>query len=343
VTMRVRWRDFELPSQVKVDTDSKTDTFARFVAEPFEHGFGTTVGNSLRRILIGSLEGAAVISVRFDGLVLHEYSTIEGMFEEVTDVILNLKNLLIVLTGTRESKLTIDVRRPGPITAADIQHDHTVEIINKNMHIATLAEEGVFKCEITVRKGRGYHTAGENQSGEQEIGLIPVASFFSPVRRVKFRTENTRVGQLTNYDKLLLEISTDGTVSPESALVEAAKILRKHLNPFVAYFDVGRELNQEFAASEIIEDVVIESKNDEVHDALMQQLMMPIAELDLSVRASNCLEAANIATIGALCQRTDAELLKLRQFGKTTLKEIGKKLAERDLHLGMDIDMDLTS
>jgi DNA-directed RNA polymerase subunit alpha len=336
VTMRVRWRDFELPSQVKVDHSTKTDNYSRFTAEPFERGFGTTVGNSIRRILLGSLEGASVTNLKFDG-VLHEFSTIPGMFEDVTDVILNLKQLLCCLKGAKESKLRIDKKTPGPITAADIQHDHTVEIINKDLHIATLAEEGHFKCEITIRLGRGYHTAGENQQGDQEVGVIPVASFFSPVRRVKFKTENTRVGQLTNYDRLIMEIWTDGTILPELALVESTKILRKHLNPFLAYFDVGRELNQEFAASEVREEGP-EIKTDETLEARRQQLMMPISELDLSVRASNCLEAANIATVGELCRKSDGELLKLRQFGKTTLKEISKKLAERELHLGMDVD-----
>lgn len=337
MTMRVRWRDFELPNKVKVDNATKTDTYARFTAEPFERGFGTTIGNSLRRILLGSLEGAAVTSIKFDG-VLHEFSTIPGMYEDVTDVILNLKQLLVRLKGAREAKLHLNIKRPGPITAADITHDHTIEIVNPDLHIATLAEEGHFKAEITIRLGRGYNTADENQQGDQEIGVIPVASFFSPVRRVKFKTEYTRVGQLTNYDKLILEAWTDGTVTPENALVESAKILRKHLNPFLAYFDVGRELHQEFAAAEDEVDLVVDKADSAAQEALYQQLVMPIADLDLSVRASNCLEAANITTIGELCRKTDQELLKLRQFGKTTLKEISKKLAERDLHLGMDVD-----
>lgn len=337
MTMRVRWRDFELPSQVKVDQTTKTDSYAKFTAEPFERGFGTTVGNSLRRILTGSLEGAAVTSVRID-TVDHEYATVPGMFEDLADVVLNLKNLLVRLKGAREAKLKVDVKQPGPITAGDLQHDHTVEIVNKDLHLATLAEKGHFKGEITVRLGRGYHSAEDNQPADPEIGLIPVASFFSPVRRVKFKTEYTRVGQLTNYDKLIMEIWTDGTLTPEIAMVESAKILRKHLNPFLGYFDVGRELHQEFAAAEAREEEVMESKADEAREALMQQLAMPIAELDLSVRASNCLEAANITTIGELCQKTDVELLKLRQFGKTTLKEITKKLAERELHLGLDVD-----
>lgn len=335
MTMRIRWRDFELPSKVKVDKDTATDEYTKFTAEPFERGFGTTIGNSLRRILLGSLEGVAVTNVKFD-TVLHEYSTIPGMYEDVTNVILNLKKLLVVLKGANEATLIIDVKRPGQITAADIQHDHTVEIINKNLHIATLAEDGHFKAEIKVRRGRGYHTAEENQTGEQEIGVIPVASFFSPVRRVKTKTEYTRVGQLTNYDRLILEVWTDGTVTPEDALVESAKIMRKHLNPFLTYFDVGRELNQEFAASEAREEGP-DGKADEAFEALRQQLLMPISELDLSVRASNCLEAANITTIAELCSKSDQELLKLRQFGKTTLKEITKKLAERDLQLGMDV------
>lgn len=342
MSMRVRWRDFELPSQVKVDHSTKTSSYARFVAEPFERGFGTTVGNSLRRILEGAIEGAAVTNVKFDG-VLHEFSTIPGMYEDVTIVVLHLKNLLVRLNGAKEAKLTIDVQRSGPVTAADIQHDHNVEIINKGLHIATLAEECHFKAEITVRLGRGYQTAEENETGEHEIGVIPVASFFNPIRRARFKTEYTRVGQLTNYDRLILEIITNGTVTPEMALVEATKILRKHLNPFLAYFDVGRELNQEFAAAEARKEAAAESKRDEAFEARREQLQTSISELDLSVRASNCLEAADISTIGELCKLTDSELLKLRQFGKTTLKEITKKLAERDLSLGMDVDSTLNA
>jgi DNA-directed RNA polymerase subunit alpha len=345
MTMRVRWLAFELPTRVTVDEETRSDTYAKFIAEPFERGFGVTVGNSLRRVLLGSLEGAKVTHLKFEG-VDHEFTTIRGVYEDVTDIVLNAKNLLVRLTGTDSATLRVDVKgRIGPITAKDIEHDHTVEIVNKDLHLATLSEEGHFKCEMAVKRGRGYKTAEENQPGpEQEIGIIPVAAFFSPVRRVRYRTEYTRVGQLTNFDKLVIEAWTDGTVTPEMAMVEAAKILRKHLNPFVQYFDVGRELQQELAISdeEAEEAEAAESEGREPvivsREAAYQQVQLPLKELDLSVRALNCLEGENIQTIGDLCRRTPDDLMKLRNFGRTTLKEIEKKLEERGLKLGLDVD-----
>ena len=342
MTMRVRWRGFELPTRVTMDEETRSETYGKFITEPFERGFGITVGNSLRRVLLGSLEGAAVTSLKFEG-VQHEFTTIAGVYEDVTDIVLNSKQLLVKLTGADAATLKIDVKRTGPILAKDIEHDHTVEIVNKDLHLATLTEEGHFRCELQVKKGRGYRTAEENVPGpEQEIGVIPVASFFSPVRRVKYKTEYTRVGQLTNYDKLILEIWTNGTVAPELAIVEASKILRKHLNPFINYFDVGRELatehGVEVAAVEAAA-VATESKEVKVNaEAAYHQLVLPISELDLSVRALNCLEGENIQTIGDLCRRSEDDLLKLRNFGRTTLKEIEKKLEDRDLKLGMDVD-----
>ncbi len=345
--MRIRWRGLELPSRVVSDAVVSTPTYGRFVVEPFERGFGITVGNSLRRVLLGSLEGAAVTSLKFEG-VQHEFTTIPGVYEDVTDIVLNSKQLLVKLTGADAATLKIDVKRTGPILAKDIEHDHTVEIVNPDLHIATLTEEGHFRCEMQVKRGRGYRTAEENAPGpEQEIGVIPVASFFSPVRRVKYKTEYTRVGQLTNYDKLILEIWTNGTVTPEMALVEASKILRKHLNPFINYFDVGKELSAEAGADlGVMEEtgaevggVPSETKETKVNaEAAYHQLMLPIQDLDLTVRAMNCLEGENIQTIGDLCRRSEDDLLKLRNFGRTTLNEIKKKLEDRGLKLGMDVD-----
>jgi len=346
MTMRVRWRGFELPTRVVMDEETRSETYGKFITEPFERGFGTTVGNSLRRVLLGSLEGAAVTSLKFEG-IQHEFTTIPGVYEDVTDIVLNSKQLLVKLTGADAATLKIDVRKQGPILAKDIEHDHTIEIVNPDLHIATLTEEGHFRCEMQVKRGRGYRTAEENAPGpEQEIGVIPVASFFSPVRRVKFKTEYTRVGQLTNYDKLILEVWTNGTVTPEMALVEASKILRKHLNPFINYFDVGKELAAEAGADigtmeeagapagepGVVKEVKVNA------EAAYHQLMLPIQELDLTVRAMNCLEGENIQTIGDLCRRTEDDLLKLRNFGRTTLNEIKKKLEDRDLKLGMDVD-----
>jgi DNA-directed RNA polymerase subunit alpha len=347
MTMRVRWRGFELPTRVTMDEDTRSETYGKFITEPFERGFGITVGNSLRRVLLGSLEGAAVTSLKFEG-VQHEFTTIPGVYEDVTDIVLNSKQLLVKLTGADAATLKIDVKRTGPILAKDIEHDHTVEIVNPDLHIATLTEEGHFRCEMQVKRGRGYRTAEENAPGpEQEIGVIPVASFFSPVRRVKYKTEYTRVGQLTNYDKLILEIWTNGTVTPEMALVEASKILRKHLNPFINYFDVGKELAAEAGADlgSMSEEPGAEAgtpgetKEIKVNaEAAYHQLMLPIQDLDLTVRAMNCLEGENIQTIGDLCRRSEDDLLKLRNFGRTTLNEIKKKLEDRGLKLGMDVD-----
>lgn len=345
MTMRVRWRGFELPTRISVEEETRSDTYAKFITEPFQRGFGTTVGNGLRRVLLSSLEGAAVTHVKFDGIE-HEYASIPGVYEDVTDIILNLKDLLVrLLPGTHSATLRIDTDKVGEITAGDLIHDHTVEVVNPGMHIARITEASRLKAEIHVQRGRGYRTAEENQPGvEQEIGVIPVASFFSPVKRVRYKTENTRVGQLTNYDKLVLEIWTDGTVTPENGLVEAAKILRKHLNPFIHFFDLGKELKPEFgdeeeemtAAAATIGGVVETATREQLY----QQFMLPVTELDLSVRAQNCLESENIRTISELVRMKEEDLVKLRNFGRVTLKEIEKKLIERGLRLGMTEEVD---
>ena len=324
--MRVRWRGLELPSRVTCDAGTLTDTYGQFVIEPFERGYGHTVGNSLRRILLSSLEGSAVVAVQIEN-VKHEFSTVPGVLEDVTDLVLNIKQL-IVRMHTEESKtIRIDVDRTGEVTAADITTDPTVEIVNPGLHIATLTEKVHFKVEMIVRRGRGYVTAEENTPGELAIGYIPVDSVFSPVLRVNYRVDATRVGQKVNYDKLSMEIWTDGTISPEMALVEASKILRKHLNPFVHYFEIGRELQEE---------VSVEEEGTQMDDALAEKLRMDISELHLSVRASNCLEAQKFSTVAELVTKTESELLKIRNFGKTSLVEIKAKLADLGLSVGMD-------
>ena len=331
--MRVRWRGFELPTRVSADSETLDSTFGQFTAEPFERGFGITVGNGLRRVLLSSLEGVAVTSVKIEG-AQHEFSTLDGVYEEVTDIILNIKQLLVRMTSDEPKKISIDVRRKGPVTAADIVHDHTIEVVNKDQLIATLTEDVSFCCELEVQKGRGYCTADENAFAETEVGVIPIASFFSPVKRVRYRTENTRVGHLTNYDKLILEVWTDGTVTPEMALVEAGKILRKHLNPFVHYYDLGRELLPD--TEDAIDDEETISVPVLTQEDLSEKLQRSVTELDLSIRAANCLESEDIQSIGDLCGRSEEELLKLRNFGKTTLKEIRKRLVEIGLDIGMD-------
>jgi DNA-directed RNA polymerase subunit alpha len=334
--MRVTWRGLELPTRVERDTIVSSDKYGRFFIEPFERGFGTTIGNSLRRILLSSLEGSAVTSVKIEG-VSHEFSTIKGVKEDVTDIILNVKSLVICLQGEGQKTMTISANKAGVVTAADIVADPSIEVINKDLVLATLTEKVEFKMEMVVENGRGYVPAAERIADadrfEQEVGRIMLDAVYSPVTRVRYITENTRVGQRTNYDKLILEIWTDGTITPEMALVEAAKILRKHVNPFIQYFELGE---QTVAASEAIE---AETQEQVVDEELSQKLAMPIQELELSVRASNCLESAKTEKVGDLVKMTEADLLKIRSFGKTSLREIRRKLADIGLSLGMtDID-----
>jgi DNA-directed RNA polymerase subunit alpha len=329
--MRIRWRGLELPSRVASDRTTLTDTYGKFHAEPFERGFGMTVGNSLRRILLSSLEGSAVTRVLIQG-VQHEISTIPGVVEDVTDIILNVKSLVVKNTSDQPKVIRIDKQGVGDVRAADIQHDETVQIINPEHHIATLTMDVPFVLEMTVENGRGYRTAEENAGKEREIGVIPVDASFSPVVRVKYDIEETRVGQRTNYDRLILEVWTNGTVGPQMALVEAAKIMRKHLNPFVQYSEPGPEV----PLDEPIE-IGAAVGGGGVDTELERKLNMSLAELELSVRATNCLESEGITTVRDLVIRTDDELLEVRNFGETTLKEVKGKLAERGMALGMKI------
>ncbi|MGL6095867.1 MAG: DNA-directed RNA polymerase subunit alpha [Fimbriiglobus sp.] len=327
--MRIRWRGLELPSRVSADRSSLTDMYGKFYAEPFERGFGMTVGNSLRRILLSSLEGSAVTRVKIQG-VQHEISTIPGVVDDVTDIILNVKSLVVKCTSDQPKTIRIDKHGAGEVRAADIQHDETVQVFNPEHHICTMTADVPFVLEMTVENGRGYRTQDENAGKEREIGVIPVDSSFSPVVRVKYDIEETRVGQRTNYDRLVLDVWTNGTVSPQMALVEAAKILRKHLNPFIQYSEPGPEV----PLDEPIE-IGSASSGGTVDMELERKLNMSLAELELSVRATNCLESEGITTVRDLVIRSDDELLEVRNFGETTLKEVKGKLTERGLHLGM--------
>jgi len=324
--MHTRWRGLELPTQVLCDPNVSTETYARMVIEPFERGFGTTVGNSLRRILLSSLQGAAVNRVRIAG-ASHEFMSLPGVMEDVTDIILNIKSLVIKMEGEGERTMRLARKGPGEVFARDIEADPALSIINPGQTIATLTEPVELAIDFWVSTGRGYQTAEENQAATDELGIIAVDSVFSPVTRVRYKTEETRVGQRTNYDRLILEIWTKGTIRPEDACVEAAKILRKHLNPFVQY----KELGEEVVASEI-PPTEAESAMDK---ALQDKLSMPISQLDLSVRASNCLESAKVATVGELARMTEGDLLKVRSFGRTSLREVKRKLADLGLSLGM--------
>ncbi|HVL11285.1 MAG TPA: DNA-directed RNA polymerase subunit alpha [Gemmata sp.] len=331
--MRVRWRGLELPNRVHADRGTLTDTFGKFYVEPFERGFGMTIGNSLRRILLSSLEGSAITRVKIQG-VQHEISTITGVVEDVTDIILNVKSLVVKNLSDQPKTIRIQKHEAGAVRGVDVQHDETIQIINPEHHIATLTSDVPFVMEMTVENGRGYRTAEDNAGKEREIGVIPVDSSFSPVVRVKYDIEETRVGQKTNYDKLVMEIWTNGTISPQMALVESAKILRKHLNPFVQYTEPGPEVGLDDGPIEIVGG---RAAADAVDSDLEKKLNMSLAELELSVRATNCLETEGITTVRELVLRSPDELLEVRNFGDTTLREVESKLKERGLSLGMRI------
>ncbi len=325
--MRIRWRGLELPSRVVCNRETLTDTYGEFHVEPFERGFGHTVGNCLRRILLSSLEGSAVTKIKIQG-VQHEFSTIPGMVEDITDLVLNLK--LLVVKNHSESPRTIRIERDkrGVVTAADILHDESVEVINPDHILCTLTDDVPFHIEMTVENGRGYRTAAEGHTDDLEIGAIPIDAMFSPVRRVEYLVENTRVGQRTNYDKLVLRTWTTGVLGPEMSIVEAAKILRKHLNPFVQYYEPGPGLPADGVSADGHRDHMVDAE-------LERKLNMSLAELELSVRATNCLESENINTVRDLVSRSEDQLLQVRNFGETTLKEVKAKLLEIGLDLGI--------
>ena len=325
--MATRLGRFEMPKQVAKDESVSTDTYGKFYAEPFEAGYGRTMGNSLRRVLLSSLEGAAVSSIKIKGAP-HEFCSLDGVVEDVTDIILNIKNLVVRYEGEEPKVMRLAAQGPGEVTADLIEADTSITIMNPDLVIATLSSEVPFEMELTVTKGRGYVPASEQYDAneDQDIGLIPVDAIYSPVQRVRYKIEETRVGQKTNYDKLIMEIWTNGTVTPELALVEAAKILRKHLNPFVQYFELGHDRVSEEAAAAA-----------GVDEGLIRKLDMSIADMDLSVRASNCLESAKIESVAQLVTFTEPELLKLRAFGRTSLREVKRKLLDLDLDLGMQL------
>ncbi len=329
--MRIRWRGLELPSEVVRDESVSTSTYGLFRIEPFERGFGVTVGNSLRRVLLSSLEGSAVSSVKIAG-AQHEFMSIPGVLEDVTNIILNVKGLIVSSESDEPKTMKVQKNTKGPVVAGDIEADAAIDILDPGHVLTTLTDDVDFQMEMVVSSGRGYATAADNRAAEQEVGVIAVDSIYSPVSRVRYRTEDTRVGQRTNYDRLLLEVWTNGTVTPEDAVVEASKILRKHLNPFVQYYDIGSDYVQSSAPSQV--------QSPQVNDEMQEVFRKPISELELSVRSSNCLEAARIATVGELASKTEADLLRLRSFGKTSLREVRRKLADLGLSLGINVERD---
>ena len=326
--MRIRWRGLELPTRVVSDQGVSTPTYGKFYVEPFERGFGTTVGNSLRRVLLSSLEGAAVTSLKIAGAA-HEFTSLPGVLEDVTDIVLNVKSLIVKSHSEEAKTIRVHSEVKGPVTASLIEADPDIEIINGDLVLATLTDNVPFDMEMVVQRGRGYLPVEEmlDSQADQELGRIAVDASFSPVTRVRYMTEDTRVGQRTNYDRLVMEIWTNGTITPEMAMVEAAKILRKHLNPFVQYFELGEQ----------IVEVATAQGREEIDAELQNKLRMSVHELELSVRANNCLESAQIETVGQLVRKTEADLLKIRSFGKTSLREVKRKLQDLGLSLGMSL------
>jgi len=325
--MHVRWRGLELPASVILEERSATDTFGRFIVEPFESGFGTTIGNSLRRILLSTIEGSAITSIRVKGAE-HEFCTIEGVKQDMVDMVLNVKGLVVDVDSDEPKVLRLSASGPGEVTADLIEADSSVTVYNPDHVIATLTDKIDFEMELTIERGRGYVPAAEQYAtkDEQVIGDLPIDASFSPVQRVRYRVENTRVGQQTNFDRLIIDIWTDGTISPEMCLVESAKILRKHLNAFVQFDSLGTKVVSVEAAAAAAVD-----------EELIRKLNMPILDLDLTVRSSNCLELASIDRVAQLVSLNDRELLRLRSFGRTSLREIKRKLDDLNLTLGMQL------
>jgi len=323
--MRIRWRGLELPSKVICDTKSLTSTYGKFVAEPFERGFGTTIGNSLRRVLLSSIEGSAITQVKIGGSQ-HEFTTLPGVVEDVTDIVLNLKKILFKAHTREPQTLLLSVNKDGEVTAGDIELNQNVELVNPKQVICTLDKKKKFEMELEVKVGRGFCPGDENKKPDQAIGVIAIDSLFSPVTRVRYAVENARVGQRTDYDRLLIEIWTDGRITPDDALKQSASILKHHL-------DVFDRVSQETYEFESQTQEVSEEQNK-----LRKLLNMSVNEIELSVRAANCLNNANITTVGELAMKTEQEMLKYRNFGKKSLNEIKEKLEALGLSLGMKFD-----
>ena len=319
----MKWKTLQIPRNVEVDPEGATDRYGRFTIAPLERGFGTTLGNSLRRVLLSSLQGAAVTSVRMDG-VLHEFSTIQGVIEDVTEIILNLKQVRFKMIGDGPKKALVEAKGKGEVRAGDLQVDADVEILNPDMHIATLNKEGDLRMEVEIDCGRGYVSADQHDEQDRPIGVIPVDSLFSPVTRVNYKVEQARVGQRIDYDRLSLEIWTDGSILPTDALAMAASILRDH---FALFIHFENEPVKEMEQDDVDEETV----------KLREKLERSVDELELSVRSSNCLRQAEIRTIGDLVQKTEAEMLKYRNFGRKSLKEIEDVLTTMGLSLGMEV------
>ncbi|HCF59965.1 MAG TPA: DNA-directed RNA polymerase subunit alpha [Myxococcales bacterium] len=316
------WRDLIKPRGLSVDQGSLSDTYGKFVAEPLERGFGTTLGNSLRRVLLSSLQGAAITSVKIEG-VDHEFSTIPEVAEDVTDIILNLKEVLLHMHTSEPKSLVLEATGPKAVKAGDITTDQDVEVLNPGHHLLTLSEGGRLRMELSCRRGRGYVSADRNKIPGAPIGTIPVDALFSPIKKVNYQVTNARVGQQTDYDKLTLEVWTNGSVKPADAVAYAAKILKEQVTVFINFDE-----SEEPVAAEV----------PQAEEKLNENLFKSVDELELSVRSANCLQQANIRTIGDLVQKSEAEMLKTKNFGRKSLKEIKEILSEMGLSLGMKLE-----
>ena len=314
-----------MPEGIERDEATYSTTYGKFFLQPLERGFGVTLGNALRRVLLSSLHGAAITQIRFDG-VLHEFSTIPGVVEDVSEIILNLKQVRLKLLNKRPDRVLLELKGPGTFKAGDIQKETAdFEILNPEHHIATLNEDADFSVELKIGKGRGYVPAEENTLPDQPIGTIPMDAVYNPIRKVNYYVENTRVGHRIDYEKLTIEVETDGSVTPDDALTFAGKILKDHIELFIS-FDVEPEEEEE--VSQIDEDAL----------RIRKLLKMSVEELELSVRSHNCLKAADIQTIGDLVRRDEQEMLKFRNFGRKSLQELSKILEEKGLFFGMDVE-----
>jgi DNA-directed RNA polymerase subunit alpha len=326
--MPIRLGRFEMPKRVVKDETVSSDTYGKFTAEPFEAGYGRTIGNSMRRVLLSSLEGTSISSVKIEGAA-HEFCNLPGVVEDVTEIVLNLKKVLLKSYTRDPQQMKISVKGPGEVTAGDIEVTAGVEVLNPDHHIATLDKDGSFNAVIETRLGRGYCPAEDNKTDDQEIGVIPIDALFSPVSRVKYDVDNCRVGRRTDYDRLTIELWTDGRLTPDDALTMSAAILRHHLDIFVSY------------DKDLIEFEACEKQIDIEKEELRKKLNISVNEIELSVRAANCLNNANITTVGELAQKTEAEMLKYRNFGKKSLNEIKAKIQEMGLALGMTFEADV--
>ena len=317
------WRDLIKPTTLEIEKESLTPMYGRFTARPLERGFGQTIGNSLRRILLSSIQGASITSIRIEG-VLHEFSSVAGVTEDVTDIILNLKEVCLRSHADEPKTVYLKIEGPKEIKAGDIETDGTIEILNPDFHIATVGEGGVFNAELVVKSGRGYVSAELNKSEDDPVGTVAIDSIFSPVRKVNYRVTNARVGRQTDFDRLTLELWTNGAVAPENALAYAAKILKEQLQIFINFEEVVEPLAEEEHAL--------------AQEAFNASLLRPVDDLELSVRSANCLQQAKIKYIGDLVQKTEPEMLKTKNFGRKSLNEIKEILTEMGLSLGMKLD-----